>query len=220
MRGQPAVVCALVSGGLDSAVLLSRLLAAGRRVQPLYLRCGLVWERVELRWLRRFLRAIRTPRLLPLTVVDVPLRSAYGAHWSLTGRHTPGARSADHAVYLPGRNVLLASHAAIMCARRGITTLAIGTLKGNPFGDATPRFVARLAGCLTHALRRPIRIIMPLRRFGKAQLIRSAGAIPLQLTFSCLKPRMRLHCGRCNKCAERRRAFRTARVPDPTDYAR
>lgn len=209
----------LLSGGLDSGILLHRLLAEGRRILPLYLRCGLHWEQGELYWLRRFLQAVRSPRLFPLTIVDVPLRATYGTHWSLTGRRIPGARSPDQAVELPGRNLLLVSHAAIVCVPRRITTIAIGILKGNPFGDATPRFFADLASLLSHALRRPIRILTPLRRLSKTQLIRSAREVPLHLTFSCLQPCGRLHCGHCNKCAERTRAFRHAGVPDPTRYA-
>lgn len=215
-RSQPT--CVLVSSGLDSACLVHRYVERRGEVLPLYLRCGLFWEEAELYWLRRFLKAVRSPLLRPLAVVEVPLRSTYGAHWSLTGRLVPGARSADRAVYLPGRNVLLLSHAAIVCAQRRISTIAIGTLAGNPFGDATPRFFSRLASALTYALRHPIRIEAPLRRLSKTRLIRSANSVPLALTFSCINPRGHLHCGRCNKCAERRRAFRQAGVPDPTVY--
>jgi 7-cyano-7-deazaguanine synthase len=28
-----------------------------------------------------------------------------------------------------------------------------------------------------------------------------------------------MHCSRCNKCAERRKAFSEAGIPDPTRYA-
>ena len=213
-------VCALVSGGLDSAVLVRRLLKEGRAVLPLYLRCGLAWEAAELYWLRRLLHAVRSPRLDALQVVHAPLGSIYGAHWSLTGRGVPGERSADQAVYLPGRNVLLLTHAAIVFAQRGISTIALGLLRGNPFGDASPRFLRRMAGCLTQALERPIRVRSPLRRLTKSQLVRVAEELPLALTFSCLHPRGHQHCGRCNKCAERRRAFRLAGVADPTRYAR
>ena len=225
MRGRSSLTCVLVSGGLDSAALLTRRLRAGDRVAPLYLRCGLLWEAAELHWLRRFLRSVRSPRLLPLQVLDVPLRSTYGApstslrgpsraqsrdgaHWSLTGRRVPGASSADEAVELPGRNALLLTHAAVLCARRGIATIAIGTLAGNPFGDATPRFFRDLAACLSRALGRRIRVLAPLRRMTKPALIRTTPGVPWALTFSCLRPRGRRHCGRCNKCAERRRAFR------------
>ena len=218
-RRDPAV-CALVSGGLDSAVLLRRLLSRGRTVYPLYLQCGLSWETVELYWLRRLLRAIRGPSLAPLDVIKMPLRSTYGAHWSLTGQRVPGAGSADRAVFLPGRNVLLLSHAAIRCAQRGRSTIALGTLQGNPFGDASPRFFTTFASCLTQALEHPIRIITPLRRVTKRAVIRESADWPLHLTFSCLSPRGRRHCGVCNKCDERRRAFRAAGRQDPTRYAR
>ena len=218
-RFAPAV-CALVSGGLDSAALLSRLLSRGAMVRPLYLQSGLSWETVELFWLRRFLRAIRCQALAPLDVVAVPLRPLYGAHWSLTGCCVPGAGSADHAVFLPGRNVFLIGHAAVRCAPQRLSTIALGTLKGNPFGDASPRFFSRFGSCLAQALGRPIRIIAPLRRSTKYQVIRAAADLPLQLTFSCLSPAGRLHCGACNKCAERRRAFRAAGRQDPTSYAR
>ncbi len=44
-------------------------------------------------------------------------------------------------------------------------------------------------------------------------------AAPLGLTFSCLAPQRGLHCGACNKCSERRRAFVEVGLHDPTEYA-
>jgi len=217
-RGHPT--CLLLSGGLDSGILLSRLLARGARVFPLYLRCGLRWEAAELSWICRFLRAVRTPQLLPLHVISLPLDSVYGAHWSLTARRVPGAASDDRAVYLPGRNVLLLSAAAIVCAKRRISSIALGLLKGNPFGDASPIFLRQFERCLTSALGQPIHILTPLRSMRKAQVVRLARGLPLDLTFSCLQPLGLHHCGRCNKCAERQRAFRAAGLSDPTQYVR
>jgi len=42
---------------------------------------------------------------------------------------------------------------------------------------------------------------------------------PLGLTFSCIAPVKGLHCGHCNKCAERQAAFRMIELADPTVYA-
>ena len=41
---------------------------------------------------------------------------------------------------------------------------------------------------------------------------------PLELTFSCLAPVGEIHCGRCNKCAERQAAFQAVGQPDRTSY--
>src|SRR3989338_6419884 len=172
--------CLLLSGGLDSGVLLQQCLARGTRVFPVYLRCGFRWEAAELYWLHRFLRAIHSPRLLPLHVTALPLRSIYGAHWSFSGC-VPGAQSADRAVYLPGRNALLLSVAAVLCAKRRISTIALGVLQGNPFSDASPACLRQIAACLTRALEHPIRVLTPLRSMRKPQVIRVARAMPMGL---------------------------------------
>lgn len=217
MREHTPAICALVSGGLDSAALLWNL-TSRRQVVPLYVRCGLRWERAELHWLRRFLRRMRSPRLDGLRILELPLRTLYRGHWSLTGRGVPGAAAPDRAVYLPGRNVLLLGAAGVACAQQGLSTIVLGTLKGNPFGDATPAFFRAMGACLTQALAHPIRIMAPLAGLRKAQVVRAARAAPVHLTFSCLRPVGFRHCGRCNKCAERRRAFRQAGLVDPTRY--
>ena len=212
-------VLALVSGGLDSLVLVRGLLRNGATVWPVYLRFGLFWEPTELHWLRRWLARIHSPAVKPLAVLPVSIAELYQGHWSLTGRNIPASASPDEAVYLPGRNVLLLSHAAIYGARQGVSRLALGTLAGNPFGDATPTFFRRFAACLSQGLGREIRVNTPLRHMSKAQLVKQFPQEPYDLTFSCLRPRRMRHCGRCNKCAERKRAFRQADVDDPTRYA-
>jgi len=212
-------VVALVSGGLDSSCVVERLLRHGHHVWPVYVRCGLIWEGAEAFWLRRWLLALADRRLGKLHVIRLPVRSLYGKHWSLTGRDIPSHRSADSAVYLPGRNVLLVTCAGIVCVKRRAHAMALGTLQGNPFGDASPGFFRHLARCLTGALDYDIQILTPLIHTSKAELIQSARTAPLRLTFSCLRPHGRHHCGRCNKCAERQRGFRRAGIPDPTTYA-
>ena len=212
----------LVSGGVDSAVLCVDLLREYRSVYPIYVRFGLRWEGVEETWLRRFLDAVIAKRstLHPLTVLDEPIAQVYGEHWSNTGRSgVPGAETADDAVYLPGRNVLLAAKAAVWCRLREVETLAFGILKGNPFPDSTPEFFRGLEATVNLAMSGRLRIIRPYAGLSKAEVLARGVELPLELTFSCLNPVGETHCGACNKCAERRAAFARAGRIDRTEYA-
>jgi 7-cyano-7-deazaguanine synthase len=209
----------LVSGGIDSAVLASEMTRRFALVHPIYVRFGLRWEDAELSSLRDFLGRLGTSRLGPLVVLDEPVEDVYGDHWSLGGSSVPGEDSPDEAVYLPGRNVLLVSKAAVWCRRRGIETLALGCLASNPFTDSTPEFFRALEAALRQGLGSRIELIRPFERLAKSEVMRIGSALPIGSTFSCLNPVDGHHCGSCNKCGERRRAFRSVDQADPTRYA-
>jgi 7-cyano-7-deazaguanine synthase len=212
-------ICALVSGGLDSCVMLAELGRRYHKVYPVFIRYGLVWETAELRHLKKFLHSAKIPHVQSLTVLGLPVRDLYGTHWSTTGRKVPNARTPDEAVYLPGRNLLLLSKAAVFCALNKIDTIAIGSLDHNPFPDATPKFFREFASVAGKALDSRIKVIAPFRRLPKRKVLQRGKALPLHLSFSCIAPRHGMHCGRCNKCAERQQAFLTVKVIDRTKYA-
>jgi 7-cyano-7-deazaguanine synthase len=182
-------------------------------------RCGLRWEQAELAQLRQFLAAVATLGLQPLGILELPVADLYGDHWSLGGPDVPDSNSRDEAVFLPGRNVLLLSKALLWCHLRGVPAVALGTLGANPFADATDRFVAGLQDVVNLALDSSVRVCRPYAGLTKSEVMRRGLSLPLHLTFSCLAPASGLHCGRCNKCAERRRAFASVHVADPTVYA-
>ena len=214
-----ADICVLVSGGLDSAVLVSESAKKYRRVFPLYVRMGLRWEQAELYWLRQFLTRLNSSRVEPLHVVELPVADVYGKHWSITGNRVPNSHTPDAAVYLPGRNLLLLAKAVTFCGRHRIPAIALASLAHNPFPDARPAFFRQFSQLATQALGQPLLVSAPYRRLSKAQLLWRNAQLPLHLTFSCLAPRGRLHCGHCNKCAERQHAFRNAKIQDLTHYA-
>lgn len=209
----------LLSGGLDSCILLRHLLDEGHDVRPFYVRTGLFWQREELLAVERFLRATNSSRLQGLVLLDMPLADLYGDHWSVTGRGVPDASTADEAVYLPGRNALLAIKPAIWCRQHGIETLALAILRSNPFSDATPAFFAAFETMLRRAVGATVRMVRPFAEYDKRQVMQRGQHEPLALTFSCIAPTGGLHCGICNKCAERINAFRLIGADDPTKYA-
>jgi 7-cyano-7-deazaguanine synthase len=208
-----------VSGGLDSIVLLRETLRRHRVVQPLYVRAGLRWERIERARLNRLLRLLAAPGLLPLASIDVPMIDLYRGHWSTSGRGAPGYDDGDASVYIPGRNISLFAKAATFCALNGIPVLVSGILNANPFPDGSPAFLRAMERALGRGLGVRFRIATPFRRITKDRVVGMGRDLPLHLTFSCISPRGGRHCGDCCKCKERIDAFVLAGVADRTSYA-
>jgi 7-cyano-7-deazaguanine synthase len=216
--GSTSALAILISGGLDSAILLGEALRDRVAVHPLYIRSGLYWETAELHHLRRFLEAVPGPALQPLHILDLPVTDLYGSHWSLNGQEVPDANSPDEAVFLPGRNVLLLAKAILWCHLRDVPVLALAPLEGNPFPDATPAFFQAYQNVVNEAVAGAVQVLRPYAGLSKTEVLQRGRGLPLALTFSCIRPVAGRHCGCCNKCAERRRAFAAAGMADPTAY--
>jgi 7-cyano-7-deazaguanine synthase len=213
----------LLSGGLDSAVLLADVAARERRarVQPIYVSVGLAWEAEERAMIDRLLASTPFQGLKPLVSLQFDMRDVYPpTHWAVRGE-PPGFDTPDEDVYLEGRNVVLLTKAAVFSARAKLTRVVIGPLAGNPFPDATRPFFDAMARALSLGLAAQIAIDAPYSNLQKADVIKVGQSlgVPLELTLSCMQPESGKHCGRCSKCRERRDAFHEAGIEDPTIYA-
>jgi 7-cyano-7-deazaguanine synthase len=130
----------------------------------------------------------------------------------------PDDRSPDEAVFMPGRNPLLLVKPILWCQMHCVRQLALATLASNPFDDATPSFFASFEEMVRQATREHVQIVRPFERMSKQRVMALGRHLPLELTFSCLAPIEGMHCGHCNKCAERRLAFRQVKLHDRTRY--
>ena len=230
----------LLSGGLDSAVLLADEASRGE-VQPIYVSVGLAWEAAERAIVNRLLAGSPfRDRMRPLAALSVDMRDVYAAnHWAVEGR-PPSYHTPDEDVYLPGRNVILFGKAGVFCAAADIGRLVIGTLEHNPFPDATPQFREAMQRALSLGLAHELSIEAPFAGMSKADVIRRGVSlgVPFELSLSCMNPKRSgqwsavsdhaghrplatghyVHCGTCSKCRERHDAFLEAGVADPTEY--
>jgi len=119
------------------------------------------------------------------TVLSAPASVLYGDHWSVTGARVPGADEPDENTYLPGRNILLISLAAIWCSTHTVSRIAIGSLGGNPF-RRDPGILRHLRPRPQHGTGTQVRIEAPLRGFHKEDLIKQFKDLPLELTLTCM----------------------------------
>jgi len=209
----------LVSGGLDSAILLADMVnRKSPMVWPIFIRCGLYWEKIELEYLKRFLSTIKAPNLGELIILDVPVNDLYKNHWSLTGINVPDLESPDEAVFLPGRNVLLTTKALLWCNLNQVSSLSLAVLESNPFPDATDSFFLALEQAINESVSGNVKLLKPYSGMHKTEVLKLGRNAPLEHTFSCINPTNGLHCGKCNKCAERINGFIQASMKDPTSY--
>jgi len=221
----------LFSAGLDSAVLAADALRRGR-VYPIYVGVGFAWEDEERAMAARLLAAgKRRGRAETLAALSFDMRDIFPpTHWAVRGE-PPAFDTPDEDVYIHGRNVILASKAAVHLSRivragdaspGDPARLLMGTLAGNPFPDATPEFFSSMSRALSLGLDTAIAVDAPFAALHKSDVIRKGVelGVPLELTLSCMQPKDGLHCGQCSKCRERRDAFRDAGVSDPTKYRR
>src|SRR3954471_14297380 len=104
----------LFSAGLDSAVLAADTLAGGGRVRPIYVAVGFAWEAEEQAMAARLFAADPfAGRIDPLVTLAFAMRAVSPpSRWAVCGE-PPAFDTPDEDVYIHGRNVILASKAAV-----------------------------------------------------------------------------------------------------------
>ncbi len=188
-------VVTLLSGGLDSAVVAALVRNEGLRQLSIFVDYG---QRARAReWVASQRIAIQLGISAPIRI-DV---SGYGATVPC-GLTDPRLRIREDA-FLPGRNLMFLLLASAHAWRVGARAIAIGNLSDETaiFPDQTDCFRRRAADTLSTALDRPVRILAPLARFTKADVISLAALFGIHGAWSCHsdgdKP-----CGMCIACLE------------------
>ncbi len=222
----------LASGGMDSCVLLANVAEHGV-AYPIYVETGIPWEWAEKRMLDDFIGAVDNPNIRPVTTLSLPVKALYGdAHWTMSGETVPEYDAPDETVYIPGRNIILITLAAIWCSLNDVHRIVIGSLAGNPFPDATPDFFRSIGESNGMGLDHELIVEAPMRHLHKEDILAAnASSLPLHLTLTCANPLRAVqpasgdggeivHCAECNKCRERHEAFVDAGLQDDTLYAK
>ena len=217
---------AVVSGGLDSAVLAHHLRADGWHLRLVSFDYG-QRHRVEL----DHASAIAAGLDAPHDVVDLRSVGALLSGSALTdddvavpdGHYTEESMKAT---VVANRNAIFAMVATGVAVAEGAGAVGLGIHAGDHaiYPDCRPPFVAaaeHLAkvaneGFVTEAFQ----LLAPFIAWSKAEIVRRGAEleVPFAGTWSCYKGGA-VHCGTCGTCVERIEAFELAGVADPTDYA-
>ena len=228
---KPIAVC-LVSGGMDSAVVLAEARAAGFAPYALSFRYG---QRhvVELDAAARVARAGGASEH---RIVDVNLSTLGGS--ALTADiAVPKDRSDIGAgvpvTYVPARNTVFLAVALGWAEVLGAVDLFVGVnaVDYSGYPDCRPEFLrafealARVATAAGTERGAAFTVHAPLMALSKAGIVargRELG-VDFGLTHTCYDPVLRagaaLACGRCDACLLRLAGFRELGLEDPIEYA-
>ena len=225
---KPAVV--LVSGGMDSAVVLAIAKEAGFAPHALSVRYG-QRHTSELDAAARVARALGA---VAHKTVNVDLRSIGGS--ALTDEEIQVPTDADgHVIgqgipstYVPARNTIMLSVALGWAEVLGSTDLFCGVnaVDYSGYPDCRPEFIAGFEALANLATRAGVegsrfRVHAPLMRMSKADIAREGLRLGVDFaqTVSCYQADADGRaCGHCDACRLRAQGFAEAGIPDPTRY--
>jgi 7-cyano-7-deazaguanine synthase len=219
MKGARRIVV-LLSGGIDSSTVCLKLRAKGVELLPHFIFYGQRAAKGEWAAARAVARRLELPAP---TSSDL---TSFGA--SLDFPLMRGSRQGKKASYVertresfvPHRNLLLATCAALYAAQRGAGAVALGIVGGTAvgYGDVTPRFARRLEALLR--LSADVRLLAPFAAKTKDDVVRFGWerGFDYGITYSCHR-QSGLHCGQCSGCIERDYALASYPSPTPTRYA-
>jgi len=229
----PIGIC-LLSGGMDSAVVLAEARARGFRPFALSFRYG-QRHSMEIDAAGRVAEALGAEEH---RVVDIDLSAIGGS--ALTGdvavpkdRATEGMGDDIPVTYVPARNTLFLTVALGWAEIVGARDLFIGVnaVDYSGYPDCRPQFlrafeelaqVATAAGAEEGAR---FRVVAPLLEMSKGDIVRRARELDVDLgmTHTCYDPapgeERPLACGRCDACLLRLKGFAEAGAVDPIPYA-
>ncbi|WP_256432847.1 7-cyano-7-deazaguanine synthase QueC [Lysobacter sp. N42] len=217
----------LLSGGMDSAVVVAIARERGFDVHALSVRYG----QRHTSELDAAARVAAAQGVAAHKVVDVDLRGIGGSALTDAGIDVPTSGDTAGTIpvtYVPARNTIMLSLALGWAEVLGAADIFCGVnaVDYSGYPDCRPEFVdafERLANLATKAgvEGAGLRVHAPLQHMGKADIVREGVrlGVDFALTVSCYQAdRDGRACRACDACRLRAQGFAAAGVADPTRY--
>lgn len=207
----------VLSGGADSATVAYWAKNQGYEVYAISFNYGQIANKET-----KSAQKIADKLAVPIKVVDVsPLKEVFGEVTSLCNADIPMTSSFSDPIIVPFRNAIFLSIAVSYAVSVGADKIFYGAHGSDePFyPDCRREFYKAFekASCL--GTDKKITIEAPFSGKPKAETIKTGVklGVPFELTWSCYSGGKK-HCGKCESCVNRKKAFCEADVNDPTMY--
>ena len=210
----------IYSGGLDSTVLLYKLIADGNKVECL----GVDYHQ---RHKRELFSAAKICDNLGVNFykIELPIDHILGQN-SLTSPFTavPDGHYEEEKMkvtVVPNRNMIMLSMGIALAITKNAEAVCYAAHSGDHaiYPDCRDEFATAMDSVARLSHFNPIRIDRPFIGMTKTDIVKLGHSLGVDFasTWSCYKGGTK-HCGTCGTCVERKEAFVLAEVLDPTEY--
>ncbi|MDD3754095.1 MAG: 7-cyano-7-deazaguanine synthase QueC [Methanobacterium sp.] len=219
----------VLSGGLDSTVATS-LLADEYEIHAITFDYGQRSAKMEI----ESSKVICEKLGLQHTVIELPWLALLGGS-ALTSQKTVPKLEMNQLddkeicdetarkVWVPGRNMVFTSIALSFAEAEGAEKIIVGWdhEEAETFPDNSKEFLDAFNNLLKIGSMDDVQIEAPLIQMNKKEIVKTGEKIssPMNISYSCYMGETQ-HCGICESCMRRKRAFEFAGVPDETQYAK
>jgi 7-cyano-7-deazaguanine synthase len=208
------------SGGLDSTVLLYKLISEKNEVSTIGFTYGGKHNRKESESALKICRRLWVER----TTIHLNFMAGFDSALTNTNEEIPtGHYQAENMrrTVVPFRNGIMLSISAGVAESKGYDAITIGAHAGDHYiyPDCRPQFLDPMEDAIREGTEKRIRLIAPFYNMDKTEIIRLGVDlnVPFEDTWTCYNGGD-LHCGVCGSCDERKKSFIAAGVADPTRY--
>jgi 7-cyano-7-deazaguanine synthase len=211
--------CVIVlSGGPDSATVAYWAKAQGYQIYPITFNYGQIAEK-ETGCAQKIAASLGTTTK---TINLSALKDIFSGATSLVNPDIPLTAEFSDPIIVPFRNAIFLSVAVAYAVTVDADKIFYGAQGSDePFyPDCRREFYEAFEKAAQLGTGTKITISAPFSGFKKSELLREGVklGVPFELTWSCYLDGSK-HCGLCESCVNRKRAFQQAGIPDPTSYA-
>ncbi len=210
--------CVIVlSGGPDSATVAYWAKNQGYQIYPITFNYGQIAVK-ETECAKQIAKKLgTTTKIIDLSA----LKEIFNDVTSLCNTEIPLTSEFTAPIIVPFRNAIFLSTAVAYAVAVGANTIFYGAQGSDePFyPDCRREFYEAFEKAAQLGTCEEIIIQAPFSGKRKSDLFKDGAelGVPFELTWSCYRDRVK-HCGKCESCNNRKKAFKEASITDPTKY--
>jgi 7-cyano-7-deazaguanine synthase len=207
----------VLSGGPDSATVAYWAKGQGYELYPITFRYGQIAQR-EVECARKIAQNLGCQT----KIVDLSnLKDVFGDVTSLCNKEIPLTSEFTAPIIVPFRNAIFLSTAVAYAVAVGADKIFYGAQGSDePFyPDCRREFYQAFEKAARLGTASEISISAPFSDMRKCEVIKEGAKleVPFESTWSCYLDGAG-HCGKCESCVNRKKAFKEAGLRDPTKY--